>query len=134
MTFEQLFNAIRNRFETQVATPQSVFTVYPNTKHKLPESGMWVQFSVLPGEDIQVDVGTQNRYRTTGIALANIFCPWETGEQDALVLADQIKTAFRGVTDAGVTYRTPSVQVIGRTAGKWWQINVSCPWYADDLA
>jgi len=134
--FETLHNAVRTRFSTLVETPESVTTLYDNDPQQPPEDGLWVRWSVRPGESIRVENGgapNTHRYRTPGIAVAQVFFPLQEGENIQLALIDVIVPAFRGVTAAGVTYQTPRVQQIGKD-GRWWQINVVVNFYADVIA
>jgi hypothetical protein len=97
-----------------------------------PESAPWCRFTILQGDTAQVTAGGSKRFRQPGVAIAQVFVPAGEGDKRALELADAIKLAFRSVTAAGVIYRSPSVQNMGRRDGEW-QVNVSCPFFADDL-
>lgn len=134
MTHEQIANAIRKRFKDEVATPQSLPTFYDNegTEAK-PADGPWCRFSVRPGEDFQVSTGGDSRrFRTPGVAVAQLFAPAGSGDKVLKELVDVVRVKFRALTADGVTYRTPHEEVMGRDS-KWWQINVVCVWYADDI-
>lgn len=132
MTFETLANAIRSRFKTQVVGSTGLAVAYDNAPFTEPADSKWVRFAVLEADSSQVSLGTGRRFRTPGVAVAQIFVPIQQGDKDALVLADQIKLAFRAQSVGGVVYKTPSLRRVGRT-GKWYQINVNCPFYADDI-
>jgi len=131
---EALHVAINSRFHTSVATPQSLTTKvqYDNAPFDPPDNATWVRVSILAGEPVTVEFGDSMRYRTPGVMDALISIPIESGTKDALELADVIAAAFRYVTAGGVTYGLPGVRTMGRS-GSWWQINVSCPFYADTV-
>lgn len=97
-----------------------------------PEGAVWCRFSILPGETLQIEMGDLNRYRTVGVAMAQVFTPVGQGDKEALIVADAIKTAFRAVSAGGVVFKTPSLQVVGRS-GDEWQQNVNCPFYVDEV-
>lgn len=133
-TFQALTDVVRSRWKAQIEDAQSIPTGYDNAPFNEPTDGStWARFSVIPGESQQKSMGgTNRRFRTVGIGMAQIFTGTETGTKTSNVLINAIVTAFRGVTDTSVVFRTPSVVRVGRT-GKWWQVNVICPFYADDF-
>lgn len=133
MTHESMANAIRTRFKTQIADAQSLPTQYDNQKYDNPDNVLWCRLTIKFGESLQVASGgaSGNRYRTSGIMYAQLFSPLGKGDKDQLHLADIIKSAFRCVTDSGVKFKTPSIKPKGRF-GKEWQVNIECPFYADD--
>jgi len=134
MNHETLHNTIRKRFKDQVETPQSIKVAYDNAPFVRPNNAIWARWSILTGVSFQASTGGQtNRFRTSGVAIAQIFGPIEAGDKAILVIVDVIKSAFRRVTDTGVVFKTPSVITLGRMENEW-QINVQCPFYADDIA
>lgn len=132
MTWQALFNAIRSRFMTLVEQAIPISVQYDNAEFTPPDASSWVHFTVLPGATDLEELGAQKTWRDTGTAVANVFVPLLLGDAAALAIAETIKQAFRGVSVGGVTYRSPSVRTVGATGGKWWQVSVSCPWYADE--
>lgn len=134
MTKTAIANAIRSRFKTQVADVLSLVTQYDNQKFDNPDNAKWCRLTIKFGETIQKSVGspTGNRDRTSGVMIAQLFCPVGAGDGELLTVADAVITAFRRVTDTGVTFSTPSASG-GNRNGNEWQINVNCPFYADDI-
>lgn len=133
MSWETMAATISDRFDSVIAVPESVTTLYDNDPTDKPQHTMWVHFTLQEGETFVRTLGTVKTYRTPGIATAQIFIPVGQGDKDALALADKIKTAFRAIRVSGVVFKTPSVRRVGRT-DSWWQLNVSCPFYADEAA
>lgn len=136
MSWETLHNTVRTRFKTQVADAESLPTQYDNAQFAVPQTGAWATWSVIQADSLQASTGGGNggeRYRTLGLGEAQIFTALEEGPQPALALADKVRAAFRRVTQSGVVFESPSLSVVGRE-GKWWQVNVTCPFYADDVA
>ncbi|HUS74347.1 MAG TPA: phage tail terminator-like protein [Sedimentisphaerales bacterium] len=134
MTKTAIANAIRSRFKAQVADALSLGTQYDNQKYDNPDNAKWCRLTVKFGETLQKSVGspTGNRGRTPGVMIAQLFGPVGKGDGALLEVADAVETAFKRVTDTGVTFRTPSTYPRGRS-GDEWQINVECPFYADDI-
>ena len=134
MNHETLGNTIRSRFKTQIADILSLPTQYDNQSYTKPANVLWCRLTILTGESFQASFGGAGgkRFRTPGTMVAQLFNPVGLGDKAALAAADSIVAAFRAVTDTGVVFRTPSVQRIGRTESEW-QINVTCPFYVDDI-
>jgi len=134
MTKTEIANAIRSRFKAQVADVLSLATQYDNQKLDNPDNVQWCRLTISPGQTTQESIGNPagQRFRTPGVMIAQIFCPVGAGDGGLWDLADSIESAFRCVTDSGVTFRTPYSYKVGRK-GNEWQINVNCPFYADDI-
>jgi hypothetical protein len=132
MNRENMYNAIRSRFKTQVADKTAGLVVIYDNAPFTDSDVRWVRFTIKTGDTTQRTIGAQKTYRTIGIAIAQIFVPVDQGDRDALQLADTITAAFRSVTDQGVRYQTPSTKNVGRT-DQWWQVNVTCPFFADEI-
>lgn len=133
MGWESKHNVINSRFKTEVADTQSVTTFYDNFPASPPDDSLWVNFTISQAESIQVEIGgNSGRFRQPGIAIAQLFAPVEAGTKDIKELADVVAASFRAVTDAGVTFRSPWLNQIGRV-DQWWQMNVICPFYYDEV-
>jgi len=133
MTSEAMANVIRSRFKTLVEDVESVVVVYDNDPTEPPDDDVWVRFTVLDGNTQQAEMGgAQTTYRTPGLATAQVFIPMNAGDKAGRELADVIVEAFRAVTVSGLTFRAPAVVPVG-ASGKWWQLNVNCTFYYDEL-
>lgn len=134
MNLDAVSKAIRARFLAEVATPKSLgeFQV-DNLEFTQPEDATWARVTVIPSATEQADIVPGRRYRAVGIAMFSFFSPFNKGDEELNLLADYACTKFRTVSASGVTYRTPSPARVGR-AGKWWQVNVTVPWYSDIVA
>ena len=134
---QKLQDVVRKRFHDEFGDEYEV--AYDNAPFDQPDNEMWVRWTVVSGESFRVSLGATPRIRHTGVAIAQVFALAGKGTRDAVVLADRIKTKFLCTTDntsvAGnsVVFKTPSINQIGRSGGQWWQINVSCPYYADEI-
>lgn len=136
MTQAEVFEAIRTRFQTLIATPEGLRVIHDNAPE--PSRTMvsrWVRFSVQVDSHQQVAMGAR-RYRMVGSATALVFVPKQEGDAAALAIADDIITAFRGVslTDPMVTF-TPAPGIIGTAADSeaWCQRTVRIPFRADTV-
>ena len=126
---ESLHNSIRAHFDSNT----SIGTViYDNMQEDVPDSGLWVRFSVGTSFSEQTHCGHEIHMRKYGDATASIFAPILEGDGAALELVDSIRALFRDVTVGSVVFLQPNVERIGRTE-RWWQIDVVCPFYYDDV-
>jgi hypothetical protein len=136
---QKLQDIVRKRFHDEFGDEYLV--CHDNAPFTQPDDEMWVRWNVTMGESSRVDFGAStNRNRHTGVAIAQIFAVLGKGTRDATILADRIVSKFRSVTDSlsvsgnSVVFKTPSVTTVGRSDSQWWQLNVSCPFYADEIA
>ena len=133
--FAAMNEAIRNRFKVEVTTVKKLPTHYDNQEFKdKPENKIWCRLAVVHGESNQRELGpvASRNFRSVGIMTAMLFFPLNKGEKALMEMADFIADQFTGITDAGVTYRAPSVSRVSR-AGNWWQVNVTVPFFSDRL-
>lgn len=134
--WEAIFNTIRKRFQEQVVDliSPALPTAFDNAPFTRPDNSQWARLSIQAGERIQQDFGSSTkRFRNTGMMTVQIFVPLEKGDKAALEAADFVDGVFRSVTDAGVVFRSPFITPVGRIE-KEWQVNVTCPFYADIIA
>jgi len=134
MTSEAIANAIRSRFKSQVADVLELPTQYDNQKFDKPDNANWCRFTIEFGERFAASFGSPgaNRRRTVGAAFAQLFAPIENGDGELFEIADYIASKFDAVNADGVVFKITSAKKIGRS-GDSWQINVVCPFYADDI-
>lgn len=131
--------AVRTRFAAQVATPNSLPVAQDNAPFTPPATGRWARLTVLFGVQAGADFGgAQRRYRTTGLALAQLYEPVGVGDGAQLAIVSDIQDAFRGVTVGGppfVAFGAPFVSAPpAREEGGYWQTVVSIPFRADEFS
>lgn len=117
------------------AAALNVFTQNDNHVLTPPDDGsLWVRLSVRPGESEQQDIGGQNpvRQRTLGVVILQVFSPLDVGDKPARDLAESIRAIFNRTRSGKVQFRVPSIQTIGRR-DELWQVNVTCPFYEDEV-
>lgn len=130
MTDSELHNAIRDRFDDEIATGQDVAVLYDNDPNGPPADGsVWCRCSIKRTDTVQVESGPAS-YRRHGRVYAQLFGPVELGDGDLLELADEIGSAFEGVSAGGVRYGAVTVRPIG-VSGHEYQVNVEIPFTAD---
>jgi len=133
MSQAAILQAIRERFDTEVATPNSLRVVYDNAPEPPAQTPLWCRFSIQVDDTQQVSMGSR-RFRTFGSATAHLFSPIAKGDAQVNALADSVVAAFRGVAlaDPMLTF-APSPGVIG-TADRdeaWCRRTVRIPFRAD---
>lgn len=131
MTNSSLHNAIRARFGTEVATTESLVTIYDNDPTCPPTDGSaWCRLSIRRSDDQQVEAGPSS-FRKHGRIYAQLFGPVEKGDGELLDLADAIVAAFEGASVAGVRYCEATVRPIGNDKKGSYQVNVEIRFMAD---
>lgn len=132
---EVLNNIIRERFQCAVVDRivGGLPTQYDNAPFEKPENSEWCRLTIRHSESNQVAFGETDRFRTRGIMIAQVFTPIMEGDLDAYVICDLIATSFRSVNVKGVQFRTPTIGNRARME-KEWQLNVTCPFFADQIA
>ena len=128
-----IFQAIRSRFQTEIATEQAISVVYDNGPEPASISASWCRFSVSVDNHEQQTMGTV-RYRMTGTATAQLFTPIAKGDGASIDLADAVVTAFRGVRIASPQIRfSPPPGIIGTAEQEdaWCIRTVLIPYAAD---
>lgn len=131
------WHAIVRRFDEQVASNTLDPVVYDNDVDDEPQDKRYLRVSVGMGETLQLEMGDSfvgvATERTVGQLVVSIFEPRKEGLYEALRVAyDDIKPKFDRLTIDGITYETPSIFNLGKV-GKFWQVNVSCPFYYDEV-
>ena len=132
---EDLENEVRLRFENLVAgvVNPKLITFYDNMEvdPEYPDD-RWARVRVATGASRQVSLGGNKRVRTPGVLLVQLFWQLGVGTKDINELADLVRNSFVGITVGTVVYEMPYGQIIGRSK-TWWQVNVNCPFYSDDI-
>ena len=139
MSFAEYANAIRERFAVQwfplrptvpVAYDNTAFDPAVDARDPDGNPAPWLRLTVLPGDGFQASLGIPKVWRSTGIAVVQVFTPTGQGDGLANELADDAASVFRGVSLPGLIFRAPSLTRIG-AEDAWYQINVSTPYQSD---
>jgi hypothetical protein len=133
MSVVDIITAVRDRFDTEVSTPQSLRVIHDNAPEPSSRVQSWCRFSVQIDGTSQVSMG-QVRHRSIGSATALLFSPIAKGDAAVLALADLVISAFQGqrIADPDITF-TPSPSVIGvaEQDDAWCRRTVRIPFRAD---
>ena len=112
---------------------------WPNRVFDKPLSGPWMRFTVIDAKSNQVETGSsRNTNRVLGSLIIQIFVPDDTGDGQALEIAQEVGSAYRqkvlNFPDGSglVRTRNPTVRGIG-VSDSFYQVNVSIPFHRDDL-
>ena len=131
MSYEAESNALRAQFETTWAAATVI--AWENAEFNPPDNASWVRFTTQHSTAFQASMGDpgNNFIRHPGVVTVMIFSPLNRGDKAALELADNAAAVFRGYQSAGVYFRSPpSIRRVG-VDGKWYHINVVCPFERD---
>ena len=129
---ESIIKAVRDRYHTQVEIVEGVATLHDNEPPEdMDGQDAWVRLSITAEPSEQTTLGGVPGTRYHGTASARVFLRLGIGDSDALLLADAINEAFRGVTASGVIYSPPPFPILRARSGERWEIEVAIPFYAD---
>lgn len=102
----------------------------------LPENAgrddLWARITVLPGSSAQASIGSSPLHRTDSVLSVQLFAQLNRGSGGVGTLAGKVQRKFRSLLVGGLTFRSPSVRRVGRS-GEYWQVNVSCPFYHEEI-
>ena len=81
----------------------------------------------------QVSFGSSTkRFRNRGNLVFTLHTALDQGDGEIIDIADRISSHFQTTTVDSIVWQTPDSIPVGR-AGKWWQTNLVCPFYFDEL-
>lgn len=142
MTWSRTVNAIRQRFDAEVAEPQGLVVVRGNQPVGDTALGArWVRLSIQSATRDQVATG-RSKFRTVGIAFAVLLEALGNGDGEQNELVDAIQAAFTqvslqvaGTPTLFVRFRPPFADGEARIdeTGCWWERTVQIPFIADDF-
>ena len=133
MKIDAIHNAVRSEWKTQIADPQSLWTIYENSDIGPPVDGRnYCKFKITGGDKKRITLGVK-QYRTVKTAVAELYCAEGLGTGGLMELAKAIEVAFTDVTLSGVNFKTAYTQEAGLTkSGNEYQVNVYIPFDAED--
>jgi hypothetical protein len=131
------FAAVRERFETEVATPQNLTVHHDNAPAAVAQSDCILQLDLDgPGRVVAAGGPGASRWRTTGRAIATLRVPASVGDDRLMEIGDAIKAAFRGVVlTVPLVYFPMEPEFVGRAArdGAHCLRTMSIPFEAEQL-
>lgn len=132
------YGVARSKFKELVATgwteSADLPVEWPNAElNPKPVDKAWARFSIIEGEATQVDTGaTTKRFRNIAVMVIQIFVPLGKGTAETESLVDRIRNNFSGKKYSNVVFRVCKPVTVGKTEA-WWQTNVVCPFFFDDI-
>lgn len=134
LAIETKLNSIRIRFQTLIATPQSLPTGYDNDlEFQQPSSGVWARLSIRLADAMLREIGATKRIRHAGVIFVQLFDELGRGDKRLLALTDQIDQNFRDKLVDSVTYREVTVVRIGQETLGQYQMNVHIGFQFDEI-
>lgn len=131
MSYETVSNTIRSRFNTEWGTSNPTVTVAWGNVEFDPPNAAWVRFSIVPGESFQASLGSTPYWRHAGAIIVQCFDLVNKGEKDALNMADDAASIFRGWQSGSILCKSPFITTVGPD-GKYFQINMTVPFQFDE--
>lgn len=129
--FESVQTALETHIEAQLAAIAK--KVYENAETPSPDLfDEWVRFSVSFGESKRLHLGT-GAYRHPGILFAQIFTKQGSGINRGVEIADLITAALRDQVVSNINLLVSSVIKVPFADGGWSQVQVSTPFYIDEV-
>lgn len=137
VTLADLNREIQTLFHEEVELaydpPGRIPVQYDNDPKELPDTGLRCRFTIQLGEQRQVDMGAKvKRIRRSGVATAQFMDDVGAGEAKLIDVCKFTEQVFKAQVRNGIHFRAPSVVRVGRI-GSVWQMNVVCPFYADNF-
>lgn len=104
---------------------------FPNQNFVRPEDGYWYELYFIPGQPVQVELGTEGRSRWVGVLQINICTPKDSGIEPINDRYESVAKLFRsGTYIDGVrikrTYRTSALE-----DGDYYVMPVTVEYWAD---
>lgn len=97
-TLVDIHDAIRSRFDTQVATPNSITILHDNQPPTaITQQRYRLSISEDSSEQVHVGASGARRYRIKGTAVLTLYAPASMGDNTMVGIMDDVLTAFRGV-------------------------------------
>ena len=127
--------AVRTRFDTEATVALNLPTQHDNQKDIDPDmEAPFCRFSIATGRQsvLEMSEAGARTYLTDAVATASIFTPTKQGDRVPLTLADQIAAKFKAKSVGSVVYLSPSVHNRMRS-GDLWRIDITIPFYVEDL-
>lgn len=144
MTLTSVHAAIVDRFKTLLELGgdggAAIPTRYPNDSREEPATGLWALVTVRDGARDQLTIAPGIRSRTEGSRLyVDLYDEKGIGTKTLTDAAQRVLAAFQRVPlTSGTTeivFETPGYGAggsAGQREGKWWRVQVTCPFHVDD--
>lgn len=106
---------------------------WPNLQYDPTDQKEFVRISVIPADSDRKSMGGQTDvFRQFGVVLIEIYIDRNSGARRSVELADLAINFFHGLALTDITFESPNAEHIG-IVDSWYQKNVSCTFYSDNL-
>lgn len=132
---------VKTRLELGGDGGAPIFTRYPDDNRQEPATGPWLFANLVEGNREPITIGEPALARSPAFLYLDFYrAPLGKGVSDLLALAERGRVAFQRVTlatpgTAQVRFETPEFGAggsSGQREGKWWRVQLVCPFYVDD--
>jgi hypothetical protein len=139
MSIQDLHNALRSRFNTTfvIANSQQANVAWPNYQFDPSGKDVWFIFTVLTNTADFTEIGSSKNQRTEGMVVVQVMSKLNVGDGAVQEWVDKVIATFRQWSSGGITFRMPYPVPVGRADdeyGAWWQTNVNCPFFHDEVS
>jgi len=131
--FDTVANLVRGWFNTKITTVLPLSTGFDNADFTPPTSGTWCACQVRFDGRADAAIGQP---RVQGTLEAQLYGESDQGTADVQSKAASIADVFDGLQIGGppvVSFFVSEIQTVGPTGRGYWQLNVSCPFYSDEV-
>lgn len=134
MATSDIIVAVRQRFDVQVAQPNSLTVVYDNGPDPPVETNLWARFTVETDRPEPVSTAPV-RWRIRGRGLASIHIPQQQGDGPLLDLFAAIEAAFTAVSlpVPKLQFQRPALLGPSQMYGGWFRRTARIEFYADEV-
>jgi hypothetical protein len=129
MSYAAELTAIESEFATNWPHTE---VAYQNVNFNPEALDEWVRISALPASANQISMGSNPYFRYRGLVAVQIFTKPGMGSLRSSQLADYVTAVFRSKNIGGIQFGVPAATRIGTVNG-WYQVNVNCPYYREEL-
>jgi hypothetical protein len=133
MSYEAARKAIQGHFSTYFTALAATKIAWDNVDFTIPtDESAWVRFSVQNNISGYKSFGRSKLTRREGIIFIQVFVPENTQTLLSSQIADNIVSIFETKLLSGISFQSPNVREAGVSNG-WYQVNISVPFYFDDI-
>lgn len=133
MGYEAARKSIQGFFSDNFTGVAATKIAWDNVEFRVPtDASSWVRFSLQHNISNYVSLGRNRLTRRRGLVFVQVFVPENSETLIASQIVDDVVDVFETNALSGVVFESPNVREIG-TNGGWFQINISVPFYYDDV-
>lgn len=136
--YQPTLRAMGAHFAANVTGPLELPTLWPNVTSIPPgtnlETTAWLRVTVnWQTSRSEIVQGATGRWRTRGEMVVSVFVPSDSGADRSGEITDAIVDVYRGLELGDISFTAAEVRRVG-ASGHWWQVNIHCPFYVDEVS